>query len=118
MKCLLIPAVAGMVLTIAGWANSAAALEPCACRRTSYPWHGNYYHTGWGIPVALVVPPHVEYQTHWGWGVGNTRVTPICHQYHRHWPGPGSYDRKMFKPTPPWPSDTDQFGVYYVRGPW
>ena len=82
------------------------------------PWHGDYYHAAWGIPVAQVVPPVAEYQTHWGWGVGNYRVTPIRHQFNPYWPGSGYYSRRMFKPTPPWPSDTDQFGVYYVRGPW
>jgi len=89
-----------------------------ACRRWEFPWHGSYYHTAWGMPVALVVPPRAEVQTHWGWGVGNTRITPICPQFGRDWPGPAVYDRSMFRPTPRWPSDTDQFGVYYVRGPW
>lgn len=93
-------------------ANSAAMLTPdTPC------WHGNYYEAAWGTPVALVVPPTAEYQTKWGWGVGNTRVVPIYHQFGRDYPGqfvPGV----GFLPTPHWPSDTDQFGVYYVRGPW
>ena len=83
-----------------------------------YPWHGGYYHSAWGMPVALVISPKVEYQTHWGWGVGNTRVTRNWHQFHRNYPGPGYYQAGQFQPTPYWPSDTDQFGVYYVRGPW
>jgi hypothetical protein len=35
----------------------------------------------------------------------------------RAWPGPyaGGYG---FLGTPNWPSHTDQYGVYYVRGPW
>jgi hypothetical protein len=81
-------------------------------------WNGGYYHTSYGMPVALVIPPTAEYQTHWGWGVGNTRVTPNVPQFGRNWPGPAAYDARAFQPTPPWPSDTDQFGVYYVRGPW
>ena len=32
-------------------------------------------------------------------------------------PGPSEYRRGGFRPTPPWPSNTDQFGDYYVRGP-
>ena len=29
--------------------------------------------------------------------------------------GPG---KVWFRSTPPWPSSTDQFGDYYIRGPW
>lgn len=119
MKRSLLVIVAVVALVVVGLANSAGALEPWACWGAErYPWHGSYYHAAWGMPVALVVPPTAEYQTHWGWGVGNYRITPICHQFNRTWPGPGHYDRSTFRPTPPWPSDTDQFGVYYVRGPW
>jgi hypothetical protein len=83
-----------------------------------YPWHGGYYDLAWGMPVALVVPPTAENQTKWGWGVANTRVVSIDHQFERNYPGPGTYNRAFFRPTPAWPGDTDQFGVYYVRGPW
>jgi hypothetical protein len=112
-------------LAVAGATGPAFAWEPnckgawaCHCPRCQRAWNGGYYNVAWGAPVALVVPPTAEVQTHWGWGVGNTRITPICSQFKRPWPGPGSYDRGAFRPTPPWPSDTDQFGVYYVRGPW
>ncbi len=81
-------------------------------------WHGDYYESAWGMPVALVVPPTAESQSHYGWGVGGYRVTPIYHQFGRNYPGPGAYNPAAFRPTPAWPSDTDQFGVYYVRGPW
>jgi hypothetical protein len=87
-------------------------------RANAYPWNAPYYDTAWGTPVALVVPPTAEYQTNWGWGAGNTRVTPIWHQFQRPYPGPVSYDPRAISPTPPWPSDTAQFGDYYVRGPW
>ena len=85
---------------------------------TSYRWHGDYYDVAWGRPVALVVPPTAGTQTHWSWGVGGTRVTPIYHQYELGYPMPGDYDRSWFQPTPRWPSSTDQFGDYYIRGPW
>jgi hypothetical protein len=81
-------------------------------------WHGNYYHVMWGEPVALVVPPTAELQTHWNWGVAQTAITPIWHQYNRAYPGPFVAGGQGFRPTPRWPSSTDQFGVYYVRGPW
>ena len=82
----------------------------------SYPWHGPYYHTGWGSPVAMVVPPTASMETNWGWGVTNTRVSRINHQFTR--PYPGCSGCGGFMPTPMWPSDTRQFGVYNVRGPW
>ncbi len=84
----------------------------------TYPWHGDYYDVAWGMPVALVVPPTAENQTKMGWGVGTRRIVPIEHQFQRNYPGPGVYSRAGFLPTPPWPSDTDQFGDYYIRGPW
>ena len=95
------------------WRSRQAAMDSMM-----YPWHGQYYSLSWGMPVALVVPPTAENQTKWGWGVGNTRVVSIDHQFSRNYPGPGHYQRSAFRPTPAWPSNTDQFGVYYVRGPW
>lgn len=124
MKRLLLLAIVALALVTVGLADSAWARKgtPRRVRRydpaSSTAWHAWYYHTAWGMPVALVVPPNVELQTHWGWGVGNTRITKIWHQFERDYPGPGTYDRSMFNPTPRWPSDTDQFGVYYIRGPW
>ena len=116
---------AAALLAVLALSQAVLALEPrckstLSCRREKCErsWDGSYYHVAWGTPVALVVPPTADYQTHWGWGVGNYRITPICPQYQRDWPGYGQYDRSLFRPTPPWPSDTDQFGVYYVRGPW
>ena len=117
ISSLILPIV---VLAVAVVADSASAggRGRRANSESTYAWHNGYYHTAWGMPVALVVPPTADLQTHWGWGVGNTRITGICPQFERNWPGPGTYNRGMFKPTPRWPSHTDQFGVYYVRGPW
>jgi hypothetical protein len=50
--------------------------------------------------------------------VANTRITPIYHQFTRQFPGYGYDGGVPFYGTPAWPSDTRQFGVYYVRGPW
>jgi len=85
---------------------------------TSLPWHNAYYHTMYGEPIALVVPPTAEFQSQYGWGVGGTRTTPIYHQFTRPYPGPIGPGQGGFLPTPIWPSDTTQFGVYYIRGPW
>jgi hypothetical protein len=84
----------------------------------TYPWHGMYYDSNWNMPLALVVPPTAENQVKYSWGVGSSRVVPIEHQFGRNYPGAGTYNRGNFRPTPQWPDDTDQFGVYYVRGPW
>ena len=112
--------IVALAVTLA--AHSADAAGRLSAQAQYYapstPWHGGYYHTCYGTPVALVVSPKAELQTNWGWGVGNTRVTPIWRQFRRNYPGPAYYDAQMLQPTPPWPSDTNQFGVYYVRGPW
>jgi hypothetical protein len=94
-----------------GCGNRRAAKHSCE------EWACGYYHTMWGQPVALIVPPTAELQTHWNWGVAQTAVTPIWPQFSREYPGP-YYGGRGFLPTPRWPSSTDQFGVYYVRGPW
>jgi len=83
------------------------------------PWHGEYYHTAHGYAVPLVVPPTARMHTEWGWGVAQSEVTPIYHQFRRPYYGEAEDgDSTYFRPTPPWPSSTRQFGVYYSRGPW
>jgi len=82
-----------------------------------YNWNRNYAYTDYGQPVALVVPPTANLQTNYGWGVASSRISRIDHQFQRNFPGYGAFGGP-FRPTPIWPSDTSQFGVYYVRGPW
>ncbi len=82
-----------------------------------YNWNRNYAHTSYGQPVALVVPPTANLQTNYGWGVASSRISRLDHQVQRNYPGAGTFGGP-FRPTPMWPSDTSQFGVYYVRGPW
>ncbi len=125
MKRILILAAAAAMLIASGWTTDALAgrgnlKDRIAYRQSQhYPWHGSYYDAAWGVPVAVVVPPTVETQTHYGWGVGATRVNSIQHQYQRNYPGQESaYGRPRFHATPAWPSSTDQFGDYYIRGPW
>lgn len=118
-KLLLIAALGVSAALVAG---SAQATERTLMGAIAYqraqtqPWHGPYYHTMWGSPVALVVPPTAELQTNWGWGVGNTRITPIYHQFQR--PLPATAGGWGFQPTPIYRTDTVEAGVYYVRGPW
>jgi hypothetical protein len=111
------------------------------------PWHGPYYHTSYGRPVALVVPPTVTSSSHLGWGISGSEVRPMHHQYGmgqsarggrqtggrqtggrqtggRQTGGRQTGGRQtggsapQLYGTPMWPQNTDQFGVYYVRGPW
>jgi hypothetical protein len=119
----LIVTAAAALLTAWGWTAEAAAGFGSLRARATYgesadPWHGGYYDAAWGMPVAVLVPPTARTQVHYNWGVGGTRVTPIDHQFQRDYPSPGTYNRASFRPTPPWPSSTDQFGDYYIRGPW
>ncbi len=82
------------------------------------PWHADYYYAPWGNPVPLVVPPTAQMQTTLGWGVAQSGMQPIHHQFGRAYPGQTAGARGALRGTPRWPSHTDQFGVYYVRGPW
>ncbi len=86
-------------------------------RAKNYRWHSNYVHSAYGQPVALVVPPTAQLQTNWSWGAPSTRFSRIDHQFGRDYPGQGPFGGG-FRRTPAWPSDTAQFGVHYVRGPW
>lgn len=106
---------AGACLTNWLWAQDGRVRR---WTRPATPWHAGYYDLAWGLPTPLVVPPKAEMETHYGWGVGNTRVTPLYHQFQRPYPGPLFYNPGMLRPVPASPSDTDQFGVYSVRGPW
>jgi hypothetical protein len=99
----------------------------CCCRDMNYMkpiqraewynWNRNYANTQYGQPVALVVPPTAQLQTNWGWGVASSRISRLDHQFQRNYPGDGQFGGP-FRTTPLWPSDTVQFGVYPVRGPW
>lgn len=119
MKRLLVSSLLAALTTVL-LAQSVWAFEMAPRRRAAeWPcWHQPYYDAAWGMPVSVVVPPTAEFQTHWGWGVGGTRITTIHSQFQRNYPGPGTFDRRMYQPAPPWPSDTDQLGFYYIRGPW
>ncbi|GIW99980.1 MAG: hypothetical protein KatS3mg111_3313 [Pirellulaceae bacterium] len=93
-------------------ARGAAWNEAMAQTR---PWHGDYYYLPYGHPVALVVPPNAVMQQNYSWGVSQNTMTPIPHQY---MPQLNPAVGGPFYATPPWPSHTNQFGVYPVRAPW
>ncbi|MFI4874590.1 MAG: hypothetical protein ACIALR_04605, partial [Blastopirellula sp. JB062] len=120
---LLFAAIVGMSSALAtnvqaGWPvsyNNASVIA--AEQAATYPWHGGYYYQNWHTPMALVVPPTASMQTNYSWGVPSTRMTPINHQFTPVNPGPAG-DLSHLQPTPYWPNNTYQFGVYYVRGPW
>ncbi|MFM7035110.1 MAG: hypothetical protein ACKOYJ_08005 [Planctomycetia bacterium] len=83
-------------------------------------WHSAWYDPSVGRPMALVVPPTAEFMTEYSWGVPSSRVAPLYHQFRRPYPGAGAVPGSggSFMPTPNQPSDTVQFGVHAVRGPW
>ena len=85
-----------------------------------YSWHGGYQNWRWGTPTALVVPPTASYMSSYAWGVGQTKSTPIHHQFGRGGAASvgGSNGASGFSNTLYWPSSTDQFGIYPVRGAW
>ena len=116
-KRLLLAAIA-VGLAWASTAGPAPAFEGRRGGNRPVPWHNEWYDPAWGQPVALVVPPTAGTHTEYGWGVGGTRTVPILNQYRRGYPGDGGAYGGGFYPTPYWPSDTNQFGVYYIRGPW
>jgi hypothetical protein len=113
-----------LALAAAVIATPLVAFENTLCnksarnRAASHPWNSNYYYIPWDHqPVALVVPPTAEYQTHYSWGVPSSHVTRINSQFQRPYPGP--YEgRKGYLPRAQYPNHTGQFGVYYIRGPW
>lgn len=79
------------------------------------PWHDQFYYTQYGQPTALVVPPNAVMHQTYSWGVSRNYMMPIYHQFgYQGTPSAGG----AFYATPIWPSSTQQFGVYPVRGPW
>lgn len=123
LMTILASAVTLVAMAETAWAGGGARRPSMGVvqRRGYMPtvnWHGWYYEPAWGMPVALVVPPTAESQVKWSWGVGGTEVVPIWPQFSRDYPAPSQYDPRLFRATPAWPTHTDQFGVYPVRGPW
>jgi hypothetical protein len=80
-------------------------------------WHGDYYNTTWGAPVAVVVPPTARRYVAWGIGVGDTRITRVETQFQPGYPTPSTPGQRLL-PAPAWPENTNQFGTHYIRGPW
>lgn len=104
-----------------GWCKHDTYEKRYFLRSQGKSWHSAWYDPAEGRPIALVVPPTSEFQTQYGWGVPSSRVAPIYHQFRRPYPGPGAVGgggAGGFMPTPAQPSDTVQFGVNAVRGPW
>lgn len=116
----------GAVLVTSLLTNDAEARYPRPERANRWahahamtmPWHGPYYHTSYGRPVAMVVPPTVNSYSHLGWGVTATEVRPIHSQFGMGGNQTTTGNYPHLYGTPMYPQNTDQFGVYYVRGPW
>ena len=109
----------GMAISTIAQTARAVDTERTALRFSRLrPWHGEYANTQRGGPVPLVVPPTVHMQRKYGWGVAQSSMTPIYHRYYRNYQGDIGIEGYPFQATPNWPSHTDQFGIYYIRGPW
>ena len=101
----------------AAWVNHSTWGDYWAYNQSmNQPWHGEYYWLRTGQPTALVIPPTVTMQSNYSWGVSQNTMTPVYHQFSGRAANGGGGG--VFKATPVWPSHTDQFGVYPVRGPW
>ncbi len=118
-------AVALLASAIAVSGSDANAGDPYAMTEVwahnysmNRPWHGNYYNQNYGQPLALIVPPTAHMRQTLSWGVSQNKMYPIYHQFGRSANSPGAGRPGQFQATPQWPSHTDQFGTYYVRGPW
>ena len=99
--------------------GSRAAQQRYFLRSQTRSWHSSWYDPSLGRPLALVVPPTAEFTSEYSWGVPATRTMPIYHQFRRPYPGAGAVPGYgPLLPTPPIPSDTVQFGVAPIRGPW
>lgn len=82
-------------------------------------WHSGWYNPEAGRPVPLVVPPTAEFVSEYSWGVPSSRVMPLYQQFRKPYPGAGFVPGSQpLMPTPDQPSDTVQFGIHAIRGPW
>lgn len=108
----------GMVsAAVAG--GSRATEKRYFLRSKGKSWHSTWYDPSVGRPMALVVPPTAEFISEYSWGVPSSRTMPLYQQFYRPYPGPGAVPGQSgLLPTPNQPSDTVQFGVHSVRGPW
>ncbi len=115
--------LAGLVATLVSsvaQAGDKATEKRYFLRAKGKSWHSVWFDPSIGRPMALVVPPTAEFTSEYAWGVPSSRVMPLYHQFQRPYPGPGAVPGQGagMLPTPYWPSDTVQFGVHSVRGPW
>jgi hypothetical protein len=129
MKTFRIVMTVGCLAAALAAARSALAFEPgvnlggefrdkvAAKRAAAGSWHQFYYDPAWGMPTALVVPPTVCHQFNYSWGAGGTRISRVPYQFSQQPLPPTVYNVRLYVPTPPWPTRTEQFGDYYVRGP-
>lgn len=81
-------------------------------------WHGQYANPNYGQPLAIVVPPNANMMRSQGWGVCGSQMVPLYNQYGTAYPGTVTGSSTRFLSRPAAPSNTRQFGYYYVRGPW
>ena len=108
-----------MAAEVAAAGGHRAAEKRYFLRGRNKSWHSGWYNPAAGRPVPLVVPPTAEFVSEYSWGVPSSRVMPLYQQFRKPYPGAGYVPGSQpFMPTPDQPSDTVQFGIHAIRGPW
>ena len=117
---LVIAAILAVVIAeVAEAGGHRAAEKRYFLRGRNKSWHSGWYTPAAGRPVPLVVPPTAEFVSEYSWGVPSSRVMPLYQQFRKPYPAAGyTPGSRAFMPTPDQPSDTVQFGIHAIRGPW
>ena len=87
-------------------------------RANATPWNGAYRHQAYSTPLAVIVPPTATTYRSLGWGVSKNVVSPLYHQFQLGAPRARKAGYGPYKSLPMYPSSSDQYGAYYIRGPW
>ena len=115
----IVAVLAVMAAEVAEAGGHRAAEKRYFLRGRTKSWHSGWYNPEAGRPVPLVVPPTAEFVSEYSWGVPSSRVMPLYQQFRKPYPAAGyTPGSRAFMPTPDQPSDTVQFGIHAIRGPW
>ncbi len=118
-QMMVVALLAVLFAEVADAGGHRAAEKRYFLRGRNKSWHSGWYNPAAGRPVPLVVPPTAEFVSEYSWGVPSSRVMPLYQQFRKPDPGAGFVPGSQpFMPTPNQPSDTVQFGIHAIRGPW
>jgi len=118
-QMMVVALLAVLFAEVADAGGHRAAEKRYFLRGRNKSWHSGWYNPAAGRPVPLVVPPTAEFVSEYSWGVPSSRVMPLYQQFRKPDPGAGFVPGSQpLMPTPNQPSDTVQFGIHAIRGPW